>query len=159
MKNSNIYYRARVQAAQLDPLYASRERASGEIYVSCEALSDYENGNTVPPCDVVCEMIRAYRDPDLKGLHIRAHCPLLPDYGTGGGSELARAALGWAVAFQSAQDIALSFAAVARDGQITEDELPAVAAIRAKAVELRQVMEETVAAIDKASLEIRRAGI
>lgn len=147
---TNIYYRARMQAAQRDPLFASRERTASEIFVSCEALADYETGRTIPPCDAVQKMVEAYGDPDLKAAHIRACCPLLPDYGCAESSELARAALGWAVAFQSAQEIALRFAAVARDGHITDDELPAAAAIRAKAVELRRVMEETIAAIDKA---------
>lgn len=148
---TNIYYRARMQAAQRDPLHASRERTACEIYVSSEALADYEAGRTVPPCAAVQKMIEAYGDPDLKAAHIRACCPLLPDYGGEESSELARAALGWAVAFQSAQDIAIQFAAVARDGHITADELTAAAAIRAKAIELRRVMEETVAAIDKAT--------
>lgn len=148
---SNIYYRARMQAAQRNPLHASRERTACEIFVSQEALADYEAGRTVPPCDAVQKMIEAYGNPDLKAAHIRACCPLLPDYGGEQCSELARAALGWAVAFQSAQEIALRFAAVARDGRVSSDELPAAAAIRAKAVELRRVMEETVAAIDKAT--------
>lgn len=150
----NIYYRARMQAAQRNPLHASRERTACEIYVSNEALADYETGRTLPPCDVVQKMVEAYGDPDLKAAHIRACCPLLPDYGGAESSELARAALGWAVAFESAQQIALRFASVARDGRITPDELPAVEAIRSKAVELRQVMEETISAIDKASNEI-----
>ncbi len=148
--NGNIYYQARMQAAQRNPLHANRERTACEIYVSPEALADYENGLTVPGCDVVQKMVEAYGDPDLRGAHIRAFCPLLPDYGGEQVSELARAALGWAVAFQSAQEIALKFAAVARDGRISADELPAAQAIRAKAVELRRVMEETVSAIDKA---------
>lgn len=150
MKSDNIYYRARMQAAQRDPLHASRERTACEIYVSCEALADYETGRTVPPCDVVQKMVEAYGDPDLKVAHIRACCPLLPDYGSAESSELARAALGWSVAFESAQQIALRFAAVARDGRISADELPAAKAIRNKAVELRRVMEETITAIDKA---------
>lgn len=154
MKTDNIYYRARMQAAQRNPLHASRERTANEIYVSCEALADYENGRTVPPCDVVQKMVEAYNDPDLKGAHIRACCPLLPDYGSTESSELAHAALGWAVAFESAQQIALRFATVARDGRITTDELPAAEAIRCKAVELRRVMEETIAAIDKAVANI-----
>lgn len=154
MKSDNIYYRARMQAAQRDPLYASRERTACEIYVSCEALADYETGRTVPPCDVVQKMVEAYGDPDLKVAHIRACCPLLPDYGSAESSELARAALGWSVAFESAQQIALRFAAVARDGHISADELPAAEAIRNKAVELRRVMEETITAIDKAVAEI-----
>lgn len=152
---TNIYYRARMQAARRDPLHASRERTASEIYVSQEALADYETGRTMPPCDVVQKMVEAYGDPDLKAAHIRACCPLLPDYGSAESSELARAALGWAVAFQSAQEIALRFAAVARDGHIAADELPAAAAIRAKAVELRRVMEETVIAIDKSVGQLR----
>ena len=152
---ANIYYRARMLAARHNPLHASRERTACEIYVSCEALADYETGRTTPPCDAVQKMVEAYGDPDLKTAHIRACCPLLPDYGSAESSELARAALGWAVALSgggtaAAQEIALRFASVARDGRITPDELPAAAAIRAKAVELRQVMEETIAAIDKA---------
>ena len=159
MKNtSNIYYRARMQAAQRDPLHASRERTACEIFVSQEALADYEAGRTVPPCDAVQKMVEAYGDPDLRGAHIRACCPLLPDYGGEHCSELARAALGWAVAFQSAQEIALQFATVARDGRVTPDELPAAQAIKAKAVELRRVMEETVTAIDKAVAAAEKGG-
>ena len=120
---ANMYYRARMQAAQREPLHASRERTASEIFVSCEALADYETGRTVPPCDVVQKMVEAYNDPDLKAAHIRACCPLLPDYGGEGCSELARAALGWAIAFQSAQDIALQFATVARDGRIPSMQL------------------------------------
>lgn len=156
--NGNIYYRARMQAAKIAPLHSNRERTACEIFVSPEALYDYENSVTVPGCDVVQKMVEAYGDPDLKAAHIRACCPLLPDYGGEQHSELARAALGWAVAFQSAQEIALQFAAVARDGRVSADELPAAAAIRQKAVELRRVMEETVAAIDKAVAEITRNG-
>lgn len=148
---TSIYYRARMQAAQRDPLYSSRERTAGVIYVSGEALADYETGRTTPPCDVVQKMVEAYNDPDLKAAHIRARCPLLPDFGCAEHSELAQAALGWAVAFQSVQEVALKFAGVARDGRITADELPAARMIRAKAIELRRVMEETIAAIDKAT--------
>ena len=56
---ANIYYRARMQAAQREPLHASRERTASEIFVSCEALADYETGRTVPPCDVVQKMVEA----------------------------------------------------------------------------------------------------
>lgn len=154
IKPDNIYYLSRMRAAKGNPLFSSRERVAGVICVSAEALADYESGVTLPGCDVVQKMVEGYGDPDLKAAHIRACCPLLPDYGGQPNSELAKAALGWAVAFQSAQEIALQFAAVARDGRISKDELPAAAAIRAKAVELRSVMEETVAAVDKAIAEL-----
>ena len=154
MKSDNIYYRARMQAAQRDPLHASRERTACEIFVSTAALGDYETGRTIPPCDVVQKMVEAYGDPDLKGAHIRGCCPLLPDFGSAESSELARAALGWSVAFESAQQIALRFAAVARDGRISTAELPAAEAIRSKAVGVPRGMEETITAIDKAVTNI-----
>ncbi|MDL2206706.1 helix-turn-helix transcriptional regulator [Eubacteriales bacterium OttesenSCG-928-N13] len=146
-----------MQAAQTNPLHASRERTAYEIYVSPEALSDYESGLTVPGCDVVQKMVEAYGNHDLRGDHIRAHCPLLPDYG-GQQSHLSQAALGWAVAFQSAQEVALQFAKVARDGRITRDEIDPACAIRAKALEVKTVMEESITAIDNALAQMKREG-
>ena len=152
MRNANNIYRAaRMAAAQQEPLFSSRERAAAALYVSTEALQDYETGQTLPPCDVVERMVEEYGAADLKRQHIRACCPLLPDYGGQEESELARAALAWTVAFSGASETALRFAALAVDGKITADELEAARAVRAKAVALRQIMEDTIAAIDKAT--------
>ncbi len=151
MKNpENIYYQSRMRKAQTNGLFSNRERAALELYVSSGALADYEKGLTVPPCDAVQKMVENYGDHDLRGEHIRAYCPLLPGYGRGEQSHLAQAALGWAVTFQATTDIALQFAAVARDGRITPDELDAAKAIRAKSLEVKQLMEETITAIDNA---------
>lgn len=147
---NNIYRAARMAAAQKEPLFSSRERAAAAIYVSTDALQDYETGKTLPPCDVVERMVEEYGAAGLKRQHIRACCPLLPDYGGQADDELTRAALGWAVAFSGANDMALRFATLAVDGKITADEIGAAQAVRAKAVELRQIMEDTIAAIDKA---------
>lgn len=146
----NIYRAARMEAAKKDKRLANRERAAAAIYCSPEALCDYENGHTLPPCDIVQAMIETYGTPDLRGQHIRACCPLMDGYGNEDGSHLAQAALGWAVAFGSAQDVATTFAAVARDGRISPNERAAAALIRAKAVEIMRVMQETIDAIDKA---------
>ena len=150
-ETGNIYRAARMEAATGNRLLANRERAAGLVYCSPEALNDYENGHTVPPCEVVQAMIETYNTPDLRGQHIRKYCPLLDGYGNEEGSHLAQAALGWAVAFGSVQDVAASFAAVARDGRITPTERAAAALIRAKATEIMQVMQETIDAIDKAN--------
>lgn len=145
-----IYRAARMEAAKRDKRLANRERAAAVIYCSPEALNDYENGHTVPPCEVVQAMVETYGVPDLRGQHIRKYCPLMDGYGNEEGSHLAQAALGWAVAFGSVQDVASSFAAVARDGRITPNEQAAAQLIRAKAVEIMRVMQETIDAIDKA---------
>ncbi len=152
--SGNIYYRARMGAAARNPLHGSRERTAALLYISKESLQDFETGKRLPPCDVVRKMVDAYKAPELIGDHIRTCCPLIPDYGGDGNSRLAQAALGWVVSFERVQQLAVRFAAVARDGQITPEEVPAVDAIRSKAVELRQVMEETVLAIDKAMTQM-----
>ena len=154
-ESENMYRAARMAAAQKAPIYSSRERAAGCLYVSVEALQDYETGRTLPPCDVVQRMVEEYAAPDLKGQHIRACCPLLPDWGSGSESELTRAALNWAVEFTAAGEMAIRFARLARDGRITKDELSTAQAVRAKAVALRQIMEDTIVAIDKAIEEAR----
>lgn len=149
-KSSNMYYCARMAAAAKKAVFSNRERAAGELYVSAEALADYETGKTIPPCDVVQRMVEVYGAHDLRAEHIRACCPLITDYGSDGPSHLSQAALGWAVALGSVQDVAQAFARVARDGEICPEELPAARMIRTKAVEIMQVMQETITAIDKA---------
>ena len=148
--STNIYRAARMMAAQREPIFSSRERAAAALYVSTEALRSYETGQTVPPCDVAQRMIEEYAAPELRKEHIRACCPLLPDYGGKAGAELTQAALWWAVEFAGIHETALRFAKLARDGEITADEIAAAQSIRAKATTLRQIMEDTIAAIDKA---------
>ena len=155
-EQTNIYRHARMAASVKTPRLSSMERAAEELYISAKSLSDYETGRSTPPCDAVARMREVYGAYDLAGQHIRAVCPLLQDYGSPEPSELARAALGWAVAIGDANEIARSFAAVARDGRITPDEERAVKLIRARAVEIDRVMQETMTAIDKA---IREAGL
>ena len=148
----NIYQAARMAASKRDRLFANRDRAAEQLHVSSEALFDYENGNTLPPCDVVQWMIEVYRLPALKAQHMRACCPLMTE-GVPEGSELMRAALGWVTSLSSAEQIGKAFATLAIDSRITEDEIIAARAIREKAVELTRVMQETIAAIDTALQE------
>ena len=155
-ETTNIYRHARMAASVKNPRLASMDRAADELYISAKSLSDYETGRGCPPCDVVARMREVYGDYELAGQHIRAVCPLMLDYGSKEPSELARAALGWALAMGDAQEIARSFAAVARDGRVTPEEERAARTIRGRAVEIERVMQETVTAIDKA---LREAGL
>ena len=148
-KTENIYMAARKAASERDKLFSNRERAAEQLHVSSQALFDYETGRTLPPCDVVQWMIETYQLPALKAQHMRACCPLMTE-GVPEDSELMRAALGWVTSLSSAEQIGHSFAALALDSQISEDEIMAARAIRQKAVELTRVMQETIAAIDTA---------
>ncbi|MEA4928563.1 MAG: hypothetical protein VB104_07795 [Candidatus Limiplasma sp.] len=150
IENGNVYRRARMAASVRNARLASMERAAEELYISSKSLGDYETGRSCPPCDAVARMREVYGEPDLVGQHIRAVCPLMQDYGRNGPSVLAEAALGWALAMGDAQEVARSFAAVARDGRITPEEERAARLIRTRAGEIMRVMQETVTAIDKA---------
>ena len=154
MKSENVYYKARMKAAADNKLHASRERTADTIYVSCEALCDYENGVTLPPCDAVQKMVEAYGDPALKGAHIRGCCPLMRDYGDVQGGGLEQAALAFLLLMSEnnslAQDAAVKFAKLAQDGRLDAHEIPEAKEIRAQAVKTRQVMDLAITAIDRA---------
>lgn len=161
MKSSeNIYYRARMKAAATSHLFASRDRAAEAIYISAEALSDYETGATLPPCDVVCKMVEAYNDPALKGAHIRGNCPLMPDYGDTHSGGLEQAALSWMLLMADSKsgthEAAVRFAQLAQDGHLDAQERAEAQEIRAKAVKLRQTMDLAINAIDHALREGQR---
>lgn len=149
MTRDSIYYRARAQASARDGMYSNRQRAAEQLYVSTEALSDYETGATVPPCDVVQRMIEVYGTDWLRAEHLRAHCPMMAD-SAADTSELRQAALGWAVQIQGAAEVGRAFAQVAYDGRISDGEIAQAQIIRAKAVELTRAMQSTIAAIDNA---------
>lgn len=156
-ETANIYRNARMAASVRNSRLTAMERTAEELYISAKSLSDYETGHSCPPCDVVARMREVYGAHDLVGQHIRAMpCPLMLDYGSHEPSELAQAALGWALAMGDAGQIAHSFAAVARDGRITPEEERAARVIRERAVEIMRVMQETVTAIDKG---LGRAGL
>ncbi len=149
MNKQNIYYAARMEAAGRDRTFANRERAAELVHASTEALNDYENSRTVPPCDVVACMCAAYGVPALRNRHMRASCPLMRE-GVAEYSELTRAALSWITTLQSVEGVGRDFAALALDGRIAHEEVASALAIRQKAVELTRVMQETITAIDTA---------
>lgn len=49
----------------------SREYAAGMLNVSVRSLADYESGKTIPPDDVVCNMIEIYNSKALAYLHLK----------------------------------------------------------------------------------------
>ena len=147
---SNIYRMARMNAARADKRLANRERAAALVYCSPEALNDYENGYTIPPCEVVQAMVEIYDAPALRGQHIRACCPLMDGYGTEGGASLAGAALSWVVTLRGVREIMELFAAVAVDGKISPEEMENARLVRSRAADVLAAMQDTIDAIDKA---------
>lgn len=147
---TNIYRMARMNAARRDKRLANRERAAALVYCSPEALNDYENGYTLPPCEVVQAMVEIYDAPELRRQHIGACCPLMDGYGTEGGSSLASAALAWAVTLRGIRETFDRFAAVALDGRVTAEEIGIARAVRGRAAEILAAMQDTIDALDRA---------
>ena len=62
---TNIYKSARRDAG------ITQEQAAEQLYVSVRSLAEYEAGRTIPPCDVVCRMVEAYKAKHLAYLHLK----------------------------------------------------------------------------------------
>lgn len=65
-EHENIYWAARMRAAERAPIFSSRERTAAALYISTDTLRDIERGISAAPCDVVQKMCELYEDPDLK---------------------------------------------------------------------------------------------
>lgn len=60
----------------------TQEQASELLNISVRTLSDYENGKTPVPEDIVVSMVKAYNSPLLAYYHMKENSPLgafLPD--------------------------------------------------------------------------------
>lgn len=76
-ENSNVYFRARKDAAIYNEKLFSRESASELLGVSVSTLADYELGNTkVVPVDKVMLMADLYNAPELKYGYCKHECPI-----------------------------------------------------------------------------------
>lgn len=157
--HNNIYRAARIRAAsRRHSLFANRTRAAEILGFSADALDDYENGRTIPPCFRVQRMIEEYGAPELRNQHIRHECPLLDEHMTDNASELSLAACGWGALFApsgNVQETAVRLLTIARDGRIGDHEVEAAKEVREEALRISRLMQETVTAIDKA-LESRQ---
>lgn len=145
----SIYENAREKAARKDPFFTSRERAAMRLYISREALFQYEKEKVIPPCDVVAKMVEAYGDHELRREHICGRCPLLPDYNPNPAA-LSQSALGVIMAINNQDKLPVLFAKIARDGRITPEEVYAAREVRQWLVDMMNVFQEGITAVDKA---------
>lgn len=71
----NIYRQSRLER------FSSQEKAAEALSMagfplSASSIKGYENGDTVPPADVVDAMAEVYGTPQLKWIHCHQQCPL-----------------------------------------------------------------------------------
>lgn len=153
-ENTNVYFRARKEAAIYNEKLYGREGAAEMLGVSVSTLADYELGNTkVVPVDKVVLMADLYNCPELKTGYCKYECPIgmLMPLATKMAS-LEGIALRLVKEFDSEKIRAIqrSFIDIAEDGIISEDEKPELEAIMKKLDEMAMVISQMKLAGEKA---------
>lgn len=75
--NTNVYFRARKDAAIYNDKLCSREGAAELLGLSVSSLADYELGITkAVPVDKVVLMADLYKHPELKTRYCKYECPI-----------------------------------------------------------------------------------
>lgn len=153
-ENTNVYFRARKEAAIYNEKLYGREGAAEMLGVSVSTLADYELGNTkVVPVDKVVLMADLYNCPELKTGYCKHECPIgmLMPLATKLAS-LEGIALRMVKEFDSEKirEIQKSFIDIAEDGIISEDEKPELEAIMKKLDEMAIVISQMKLAGEKA---------
>lgn len=104
----------------------SQESAAELFGVSVRSVSDYENGKTAVPDDIVAKMVKAYDAMWLGYLYLSMDSLvgkiILPEIEI---KELSSSLLNLQVHMKKAQDIQLEFAEIGSDNLIEENEQPA----------------------------------
>lgn len=145
-ENSNIYFQARKKAAAYNERLYSREGAAELLGVHPSTLADYELGNTkVIPVDKVVLMADLYKAPEMITSYCMRECPVH------GFMPLATEekniqgiALRLIGGFDEAnlQVLKRNLIDVAEDGEITEEEIPAMKDILTKLENISEVISE-----------------
>ena len=78
MKNdsTNIYRKSRESYITENNKCYTIEQAAAKIFVDSRTLSNYENGNTVPPPDALNKMSEIYNDPALRRYYCSKICEI-----------------------------------------------------------------------------------
>ena len=126
----NIYASARERMGY------TQERASELIPISVRALSDYENGKTLPQLDVVDRMCKVYKD---SGLFYKHYTALQLSNGRMfqvTTDDLAQAALSSFDSLDSVSSLRCEITRIAKDGKIEDGERGEWKAIEGEIVKL-----------------------
>lgn len=139
----NVYFEARLRAAQQDYRYNSRERASDMIYVNERTLADYERGITTPPPEVVIRMADMYGAPELLNHYCANECPA----GRGRVNALdeltpPHIATRLRVAASDLASILHDLDRIAMDGVVQPEEMPVLLTATQELANLKRAIEE-----------------
>lgn len=124
----NIYYIARIKAAEKDPIYSSREKAANKLGIERSRLARIELAQIEPYAEEVDIMASAYDAPHLCNDYCNNLCPIgirkLEE-----ASEkveldsIERLTLRFLSSSQSMSEISKILVSITQDGKIEEDEI------------------------------------
>lgn len=144
--NTNVYFRARKEAAIYNERLFSREGAAELLGISVSTLADYELGNTkVVPVDKVVLMADLYNCPELKTGYCKHECPIgksMPLATQVSGIEGIALRLIREFDTEKVKQMEKSLIDIAADGVISEEEKPELEAILKRLDELAVVISE-----------------
>lgn len=144
--NTNVYFRARKEAATYNERLFSREGAAELLGISVSTLADYELGNTkVVPVDKVVLMADLYNCPELKTGYCKHECPIgksMPLATEVSGIEGIALRLIREFDTEKVKQMEKSLIDIAADGVISEEEKPELEAILKRLDELAVVISE-----------------
>ncbi|GAV21577.1 helix-turn-helix domain-containing protein [Carboxydothermus pertinax] len=116
---NNIYKIARKNAG------LTQEEAAELLHISVRSLADYEAGRTIPPDDIVCNMVQIYNARWLAYSHLKHSTMIgqkyLPDLSL---TDLPRSVLKLQKEVRDLENINGELIAIVCDGEIDETEKP-----------------------------------
>ena len=123
----NRYYLARMEAAKTNERLSSREGASEETGIDRKRMQRIEIGTLNPYPEEVMLMADAYHAPELMNFYCTSACPIgqkiVPKAEL---RELDRLTVKFLNALERIKDADKSLLAIAADGKLTPDEIPAM---------------------------------
>lgn len=124
---ANRYYLARMEAAKKNDHLSSREGASEETGIDRKRLQRIEIGTLNPYPEEVMLMADAYHAPELMNFYCTSACPIgekmIPKAEL---RELDRLTIKFLNALEGIKGADKSLLAIAADGKLTPDEIPAM---------------------------------
>jgi len=130
-EKENIYRQARTKASDFNEKFKSREGASEVIGVSKDSLTNYELGLCKQvPVDIVVKMADAYNSPELLNHYCCNECPIgkltISPVSQENINNIYKLSIGIFNLLGEGNEMGKKLLDVVEDGQITEDEKPAV---------------------------------
>lgn len=154
----NRYYESRIEAAKKDDRLSSRDKAGHLLGVSEASMTDYEQGQTRVPVDVVMRMSDLYNDPSLTNYCCLHECPIGQRHSLSDEVvEIDRVTLKLLkrLRVEQLEEIKKKLVDIAEDGIISEDEKPDMTEIMEFLDDLAKTISEIQVAGEKALRQFR----